>query len=328
MKNAQARIAASALAIATIIAATPAYAAGVAAGTLIENTAQATFDDGTGTTTVNSNTVSVQVDELLDVTIASQDASAVPLNPDTAILTFEITNTGNGPEAYNLTANPTVTGNDFDTTIDEIAYDSNGNGIYDPGVDTVIAQGGATPSIDADNTLTIFVIASSPTGALTDGDTSQVNLLAEAVTGTGPAGTTFAGQGVGGSDAVVGTTNADADTDGSIIFNFTPPPTVTLVKSAAVSDPFGGSEAVPGATVTFTIVATVNGTGSVTGLHVTDAIPADTTYAAGSLTLDAGSLTDASGDDSGIGGASGIDVDLGTVASGNSHTVTFDVTIN
>ena len=328
MTHARARIAASTLAIAIFIAANPAYAAGVAAGTIIENTAQATFDDGTGTTTVDSNTVQVQVDELLDVTIASQDASAVPLDSTTAVLTYEITNTGNGPEAYNLTATPTVTGNDFDTTVDTIAYDSNGNGVYDPGVDTVISPGGATPSINADGTLTVFVVISSPTGGLTDGDLSQVNLLAEAVTGTGPAGTTFAGQGVDGSDAVVGTTNADADDNGTVIYNFTPPPTVTLVKSAAVTDQFGGTEAVPGATVTYTIVATVGGTGSVTGLHVTDTIPANTTYTAGSLSLDGGSLTDASGDDAGIGGSSGIDVNLGTVTSGTSHTVTFDVTID
>ena len=94
----------------------PAYAGGVSAGTLIENTATATYDDGDGPRTINSNTVTVRVDELLDVTVTSLDSGPIGAAVGEQVLTFEVTNQGNGPEAFTLTANPAVAGNDLDTT--------------------------------------------------------------------------------------------------------------------------------------------------------------------------------------------------------------------
>ena len=61
---------------------------------------------------------------------------------------------------------------------------------------------------------------------------------------------------------------------------------------------------------------------------VADSFPGGTTYGAGSLALDAAGLTDASDADAGEATASGISVNLGTVAGGTSHSVTFDVTID
>ena len=325
MTYAKTRIAAQTLAVATVAWANSAAAEGVLAGTLIENTASASYSTGGGgTATVDSNTVQVQVDELLDVVIASQDSGAVAIGSGQAVLTYEITNTGNGPEAFDLTADPAVAGNDFDVTIESIVID-NGNGIYEPGVDTVLAPGTATPLIDPDEALTVFVIVSAPSG-VADGETSQVNLLAEADTGTGVPGTTFAGAGEGGSDAVVGTTNADADTNGSLIASVA---TVTLTKSATIADPFGGSEAVPGATVTFTILAEVAGSGSIADLRITDTMPGNTTYSVGTLALDGSPLTDASDADEGSASqAAGVNVLIGTASGGTNYEVTFDVTID
>lgn len=325
MKNHRHQLAASTLALATLLAASPALADGVPAGSIIENIATATYDDGGVTPrTVVSNPVEVQVDELLNVTTTWQDGSAVPIGNASAVLTYEVTNTGNGPEAFNLAADPGRTGNDFDVTIDGIAYDTNGNGVYDEGVDVVLGAGEASPVLDADEALTVFVLVSSP-GGVTDGQTSDVNLLAEAVTGTGTPGTTFAGQGEGGSDAVVGLTNADADADGSLIARVAQ---VSLVKSATVADPFGGTEAVPGAIVTFTIVAEVTGTGSFDNFVITDDFPTFTSYEAGTLTLDGAALTDAADADAGEASATGVSVDVGTVTSGNDYTVTFDVVVD
>lgn len=325
MRNNNRLLASSSLAVAIVAIPSSALANGVPAGTLIENTAAAQYSDANGNPqTVDSNTITVQVDELLDVTTTWQDGSTVPITADAAVLTFELTNTGNGPEAFNLTADPSVSGNDFDVTVDAIAYDVNGNGIYDEGIDIILGAGTPTPSIAADGSLTVFVIVSSPAGAA-DGDMSAVNLLAEATTGTGAPGTSFAGQGAGGSNAVVGTTNADADANGSLIARLA---AVTLTKTATIADPFGGSEAVPGAIVTFTIVADVAGSGSITNLRVTDAIPAQTTYEPASLALDGSSLTDADDADAGSADGSGVSVDIGTAAAGSSYTVTFDVSID
>ncbi len=308
----------------SLIAVAPAHAAGVDAGTLIENTATATYEDGNGPQTVDSNTVTVLVDELLDVTVTSLDSGPVGTTPGDAVLTFELTNQGNGPEAFELTADPAVAGNDFDTAIDGIAVDTNGNGTYDPGVDQILTGPETTAVLDADDTLTVFVLVTVPAGA-TDTQESDVELTAEAVTGTGAPGTSFSDQGVSGGDAIVGSTGADATATGSLLVGIT---TVDLVKSATIVDPFGGTSAVPGSVVTFTISAEVTGSGSVDDLTVTDAFPTDTTYVPGSLTLAGGTLTDASGDDAGEASATGITVDLGTVAGGTTQAITFDVTID
>lgn len=267
----------------------------------------------------------MRVDELLDVTVTSLDSGPIGGAPGEAVLTFEITNQGNGPEAFELTANPSVAGNDFDTTVTSIAVDSNGNGTYDPGVDAILTGPETTPVLASDEALTVFVIVEVPVDAA-DGEATEVELSADAVTGTGAPGTVFSGQGVDGGDAIVGSTGATASANGSIVVGIT---TVDLTKSVTLADPFGGTSAVPGSVATFTINANVAGSGSVDDLVVTDAIPTGTTYVANSLTLDGVGLTDASGDDAGEGSdANGISVDLGTVAGGTVHAITFDVTID
>jgi uncharacterized repeat protein (TIGR01451 family) len=306
---------------------TNAHAAGVIAGTNIENTATATYEVNGTPDTVDSNTVTIRVDELLDVSVSWLDGGSVPIGGSGAILTFSLTNEGNGSEAFDLTALNSIGGNDFNATVNFVAVDTNSNGIYDPGTDLVISSGASTPAVDPDASLTVFVSVALP-GGQADADASQLRLTAEAATGTGAPGTTFSGQGQGGGDAIVGLTGADDDDLGALVVSLSGSPLVALSKSGTVVDPFGGTQPVPGAIVTYSIVAQVSGTGSVDQLSVTDDIPTGTTYQAGTLTLDSASLTDAADADAGEADASGISVDLGTVASGSSHTVSFDVQIN
>jgi len=305
--------------------AAPVLAAGVPAGTPIENTATATFTIGGTEETIDSNTVIFTVDELLDVTVTSLDGGTVGLNADGAVLTFQIKNVGNGPEAYEIDVDATLTDDDFDPAVTLIAYDSNGNDIYDEGVDTVIPVGGTTPDLAPDEMLRVFIItdlANDPE----DGDLANVQLTATAQTGSGVPGTVFAGEGVDGSDAVVGTTTAQDDDTGTLVAQVS---AVTLDKTATIVDPFGGSESVPGAVVTYTLTASVSGSSSVSGLQITDPIPANTTYQTGTLTLDTITLTDVTGDDSGSASdGAGVAVDLGTVNGGTDHAITFNVIIN
>jgi len=316
---------AAAASAALVLGSAPAGAAGVTAGTLIENTAVASYDDGAGARTINSNTVTVRVDELLDVTLTSLDPGPVATGPGEAVLRFELTNQGNGPEAFRLIANPAVAGNDFDVTVTAIAIDRNGNGTYDAGVDELLGAPQLTAELAPDTVLTLFVLVEVPAGA-TDTQTSAVELVAEAVTGNGAPGTVFAGAGVDGGDAIVGTTEARALARGNLEVGVT---AVALTKAVTLRDPFGGTGAVPGTIASFTITATVSGSGSVADLVVTDAIPAGTTYAPGSLALDGTPLTDAADADAGTAAqADGIRVDLGDVAGGSTHAITFDVAID
>ena len=303
----------------------PAIAGGISAGTLIENTATATYDDGGDTKTISSNTVVVRVDELLDVTVTSSDSGPIAVTPGEAILTFEVTNQGNGPEPFELVANPNVADNDFQTEIVDIAVDTNGNGIYDPGVDEILTSPQTTAVLAADESVTVFVIVTVPDD-LTDEALSLVELTANAATGNGTPGTVFAGQGEGGGDAVVGTTTASATAAGTLRAGIT---ALELTKEVSLVDPFGGESAVPGSIATFTLRANVVGSGAIDELNITDAIPEGTTYAPGTLTLDTNPLTDETGDDAGeASDESGIQVSLGTAAGGTTHTITFAVTID
>ncbi|MFM5905995.1 MAG: hypothetical protein ACKOPO_00160 [Novosphingobium sp.] len=311
------------LAVPLAFVASSAHAAPTSAGSIIENTATASYSDGSGQQTVVSNTVSVKVDELLDVTLTSQDSGAVTAGTGTSLLTYKLTNTGNGPEAFLLTADPNRSGNDFVPSIGGLAYDTDGDGRYTAGVDRALATGEATPLIDPDQFLTVFVLATAPASA-TNGQNATINLRADAVTGTGTPGTVYTGKGANGSDAVVGLTNADADADGNLSVARA---LVSLGKSALVSGPYG-TQPVPGATITFTLTASVSGSGSVSGLRITDGIPAGTTYTPGTLKLGTASLSDADDSDSGKASSSGIDVNIGAAAAGSSHAVSFSVTIN
>lgn len=304
--------------------ATSALAAGVSAGTLIQNTATATYTSGASTGSITSNTVSVTVDELLDVAVTNLTTTPSPAGAGSVALAYSVTNTGNGSEAFNISVNPAVAGNPFDPTIEQIVIDSNGNGVYDVGIDQVLPAGSPTPVLAADASITVFVIAKLPAGA-TDGQISQINLTASAVTGTGAPGAEFAAQGTGGGDAVVGASGGDDDAAASIVANLA---TVTLAKSALIVDPFGGNQPVPGATITYALTASVSGTGQLEDLHIADAIPAGTTYEPGTLRLDGNALTDIADSDAGTGGAGGIAVDLVAVPGGATRTVTFNVKIN
>ena len=113
--------------------------------------------------------------------------------------------------------------------------------------------------------------------------------------------------------------------------------------SNVVSDPVNGTanpKAIPGATMRYCILVTNNGSGTATGIAVTDALPASTTYIPGSLrsgTSCAGATTteddNASGaDESDPFGASiagtALAATTATLTPGGAMAVAFDVTIN
>lgn len=309
--------------------ATSAHAAGTLAGTDIINVAQASYDGPGGPVTIDSNTVTVKVDELLDVTVVTSDPGDIATDPGAAtqVTTYQVTNTGNGDEAFTLTADTAKTGDEFDTTFEQIVLDTNGNGVYDPGVDTIYTPGANDPVLAPDESVTVFILSTIPADAV-DGERAEIELSAVATTGNGTPGTTFAGAGDGGGDAVVGSTGADDEDSGFFVIQAAK---ITLVKSATVVDPFGGAEAVPGSTITYQLVATITGSGTLNNLTVTDDIPANTTYSAETITLEGAGLSDSDTDaatDAGSYDGSQIAVVLGSVPGGQTRTVTFQVTID
>lgn len=311
--------------IAALFASPAAYAAGTVAGTDIQNIATASYETGGNTVQVQSNTVTIRVDELLDVTVGSTDPGDIPTsNGATSVVsTFRVTNTGNGSEAFLLTPNVANGGDDFDPTLVQVVLDTNGNGVYDPGVDTVYTPGVNDPVLAPDQNIVVFVLTNIP-GTQDDGDRAEVRLTAVARTGTGAPGTTFPGQGQGGGNAVVGATGADDTASGFLAIQAA---ALALVKSATVVDPFGGTTIVPGSVVTYTLVATISGTGTLANVAITDPIPAGSQYVASSMTLQAAALTDAVDADAGNYNGTRVAVSLGNLPSGQIRTVTFKVRV-
>jgi uncharacterized repeat protein (TIGR01451 family) len=306
--------------------ATAAQAEGTVAGTIIQNVATATYDGPAGTATVSSNNVSLKVDELIDVSVAWADPGDVTTSPGALaqVLSFRITNAGNGSEAFSLSTQEALGGDNFDPTVTAIVLDTNGNGAYDPGADTVYVAGANDPVLAPDASLSVFVISKIPAAAL-NGNRGRVDLKALSKTGTGTPGKTFGGAGQGGGNAVVGATGGDGEDDG---YYAVAAAGLAFVKSAVVADPFGGATQAPGATITYTLKATVNGSGTVNNIKVSDPIPSGTTYAAGSITLDGAPLSDADDADTGRFTGTGISVGLGNVAAGATRTITFKVKID
>ena len=318
------------LAMALGLGSNNARAAGVPAGTVINNTAQVTFSVGTVTTVTNSNPTSLTVAEILDVVVTLQTPTVSVSAGDTQQeIVYRVTNTGNGPEAFHLAMNSVLTGDQFDPAdaTPSIYFDTDASGDLSPG-DTAYVAGTNDPVLNADAFVTILVVNDIP-GSVVDGNRGFSRLTADARTGTGTPGTTFAGQGVSGTDAVVGTTGADGEATGEYLVAGV---AVNAVKSQVVVDQFGGARPVPGARINYSIVVSATGTGTALNPIFTDSIPANTSYVPGTLRLNAAVITDNADADAGdylATPTARVRVALGnlTQASG-SQTITFAVTIN
>lgn len=312
------------------------WAVGTGAGTVINNTANITYDAGAVIGATASASANFQVDEIIAVTQTWQDAANVSvLSPDTdRILSYLLTNTGNGFETFSLSVNNGLAGDNFDPVNARIYLD-NGNGVFDGTVtETLYVPGVNDPVLDANgvNAIVIFTLNDIP-AALATGNTGFSRLVAAATTpgASGSAvGTILPGQGDGGViDAVVGTTTADASTDGVYEVQAL---AVNLLKSSdVINDGSGcttGCVPLPGATIRYSIQVNVSGSGTAETLSITDIIPANTTYLPNSITLDAAGLTDIVDADIGSFVANTITVNLGNTVSPVTRTITFDVTIN
>lgn len=294
------------LALAWTVLAVPGWAVGTRAGTNITNTARVDFTDANGNALFQlSNTVTTTVAQVGGV-IVDPNNGPVSLDPgDVFYFPHVVTNAGNFDDTINLTA---VSAGGWPVTI---YRDVNGNGLYEPGTDTVLAD---SPG-DAD--------AIPDSGLLSDAGPGSAMRILVAV--TVPAGTP---DGTADVTTVTGTsvfdpTKTDTATD---TINVTSP-NVSVVKSVA---PLGAQP--PGTILTYTIVVTNNGSAVANSMVLTDPIPANTTYQLGTITNNAVPQTDALDGDTAnynITNPGQITVNIGVLApTGGTATVTFQVQIN
>jgi uncharacterized repeat protein (TIGR01451 family) len=299
-----------------------ANAKGVEAGTDITNIATLEYQiDGT-THNVVSNSVVDRVDQLIDVNVVWQDTAPILVESGEGgrILTYKLTNTGNGKDTFTLNyiSEPT---SDFSINNPRIYIDSNNNGIYDGG--DLLASDIA---LDSDGSSVLFLVSDIPATTLNDGSQSKNTIEAISKTGgSGATGTVHIGAGISGVDAVDSFNGGRSKVTGIYEINSV---NVKLIKSTSTNT----SDIFTGTIITYTILVKLEGIGSVDTLVVSDTIPPGTSYIAGSLKLDGASLSDTSDSDIGSFISNEILVNLGNVSQSStvqySKSITFQVRID
>ena len=308
------------------------------AGTVISNAVTLNYSVGGVGAAATSNTASFVVAELINLTLTVQDAAPVPVNsPDASRpITVLLTNTGNGSEAFNLSRNNAMPGDQFDPVnalAGAIFLENGAQAGFQasgPNADTLYVPGVNDPVLAAEASRVIYVVSDIPTGVALGG-LGNVGVSAGALTpgasGAAP-GTTLPGLGAGGVDAVVGGSRATATVAGSyIVSGFA----VNVVKSVVlVQDPRGGAIIMPGSVLTYRVVLNITGTGTANNLAFSDPLPLETTYNAGSIKVNNVSRTDAVDADNAdyTVGTRTVSARFGNTLSPASHTIEFQVTVN
>lgn len=266
-----------------------AFAVGTLAGTEIINNATATFGPSGSSTIVNAAPASFNVDEVINVNLTALDSgNNVDVNSGDAstVQNYQLSNLGNGNEAFVLTQ--TSTG-DFNPDSTSIYYEPvvGGNGVFD-GTESLYTTGSAL-DLDPDQEYYIYVVSSIPAGANV-GDSSSITLDATAQTpGVNGANTgdVLTGAGTNGTDAVVATNGGSSSGSSTYTVVAAPNAVVNIVKTidsvtADVNGTTVTGKYIPGATVTYLIsVEVVSGTAE--ALNIIDTLPTDVTYVANSL---------------------------------------------
>jgi uncharacterized repeat protein (TIGR01451 family) len=106
---------------------------------------------------------------------------------------------------------------------------------------------------------------------------------------------------------------------------------VVVTKNVVlVQDPQGGTLIMPGSVLTYHIILSVGGSGSAANLALSDPLPAETTYKAGSIKVDGVTRTDATDADNAdyTPATRTVAARFGNTPAPANHIVEFQVTVN
>ena len=359
-----------------------AFAAGTAASTTISNSASVAYTVGAvPQPVVNSNTAQFLVDRRVNLTVAEVGGTSTSVVPGSTaqVLSFTVTNTSNATLDFRLVATQDATAaatafadvDSFDVTGPQVFVDVNGNGTYEAPTDTATF----IDELAADGVRTVFIVANIP-ATVVNGDTAGLTLTAIAAQDATTSGTGAytATPGVLAADAVqtnTGTTDnatftdtvfgdAAGDTDAARDgrhsdddeYDVVTAAIVVVKSSTVVSDPFNGvsfPKAIPGAVIEYCVDVNNTGAAAADSIVLTDGIPANTTYVAGSIktaatgagsTCDVGSgtaeddnaagadETDPNGGDFSVTTAGAVTVRAPSIGAAARFKATFRVTVN
>ncbi len=304
-------------------------AQGVAAGTVISNTAIVSYDisnQPNSTDTIEASN-SFTVAETINAVLTSLDTSSVvvPTPATDKTLTWQLTNTGNGSESFLLNSIDTLNSDDFNPTVKSIWLETNGV----PGLQSsdMLYQTGNAITLASDQSQIIYIQSDIPP-ALVKQQQGNVKLIATSTTpgATGSAvGDSLPGAGEGGTDAVVLIDHGQ--TQGISGYSISNVALLLNKTVASVVDPFSGTDIMSESIITYQIDVTVTGdpNGTIGNLVIEDTTPANMQYVAGSTKLDNQPLTDNADTDNAdfnITKNNTVSINLGDITPPANHTIT------
>lgn len=331
-------------AVAAVILSSQAYAAGTPAGTTIQSAASATFEVGGAPLSTAAPASSFVVDRKANLAVTASNATyaSVAAGSLSQVLPFLVANTGNDVQDFALSfahgADPFGGTDNFDAVSVQVFVESGATAGYQAAEDTA----GYIDELAADAGRTVYIVADIP-AAQANNDISAITLVAAARAGSTPGilggvlTETAAPDAPNTIDTLFGDPAGDADVLQDAAHSDTSAYRVasvnlSLLKSAAVFDPYGGNRPQTGSTIRYTLSVTLSGTSSAAAVTVTDPLPLNTTYRPGTLRLNGVLLTDAADADAGdVGGTApaAVTVLVGDMTSASpAQTITFEATID
>ncbi len=347
------------LLVSLYLTAMDASAAGTPAGSTVNNRATINYIMKGSAFTESSNNSVFVIDDKVSFTLTAADVASAGITPGgRAYMTYILTNTGNGSHGFTLNASVSGTPGFVPAALPLFYADAAGTIPLpvDPNAGGLPYVGNLAP----DGAMKVYLFITAPSPAA-DGQTVNYVATAEAYqpanlgtvnpplkSSTQAAIDTPAnknatlltqyvlladGHGNGGDSNKDGKYAVIAqDGSGAAIGFHIKAAAVNVVKSVTATDSFGGAQPFSGAILHYVLTVTVTGTGAAQNVVITDPIPANSTYIAGTLKLNGTVMTDLNDGDAGNVGvttAETVTVTLGDMTSATpAHVITFDTRID
>lgn len=281
--------------------ASSAHSAGTPAGTTIKNLVVVSYQVGSEPDAVYVERAAhtFTVSELIRSNVSALEPQGIGTSTpaNNAVLSFQLTNTGNGHEPFLLTTRDGLPGQ-FTPDVTGIWIETNNQPGWQSDDTRYLPSSGGVP-LAADESETIYVVSDIPPN-LADESKSEVALISTSGTQNASSqltGGSLDGLGDGGIEAVVAQDYARHQDDSHY--------TVSTVKLdvektiLSTKDPYGSELAMPGSEVTYKIRLVASGSGTANNLVIDDVVPESMNYKNNSLTLNGNPLSDSADSDIG-----------------------------
>jgi len=292
------------------------YAKGTAVGTVVSGNAQIVYAVEGMEYNSTSNDDTFIVDRVVDVDVVWEDSKAIEVasNEKRRILTFLLTNRGNGDDNISLEIEHNSSSQFLPENM-QLFYDTNRNGYFDLPDDKTITD----VNLSADANITLFIVADIPDGNFTGGEKAEEFLVA-----TSEYNVSSPNEDIQAEIDIVLRQEKDRASGSYVVRDYW----LESVKSAIVDSEDNATHT--GTKITYTIDLFIGGKSEgkkIENIVLIDAIPESTQYVLGSLRLNDTSLSDKNDSDAGMYSERSIEVAVPKIEDSEHHRIFFDVVV-